>query len=74
VIPVVVPTNNAFFAIVSVAKDLDVKEVVLGISARIKTDFQLQQLALLWGRVQSDENKRLIVRIISHNLDIKLDL
>jgi hypothetical protein len=74
VIPIVVPTNNAFFAIVSVAKDLGVQCVVLGISGRIKIDFQIQQLALLWGMVESDESNPLCVRIIEQNKETKLDL
>jgi len=34
----------------------------------------LQQLALLWGMVQSDESKSLTVRIIEQNKETKLDL
>lgn len=67
VIPLVVPTNNAFYSIVNVANSLIVREVVLGLSAKFKPDIQLQQLALLWGTVQSDENKRLTIRIITQD-------
>jgi amino acid transporter len=65
VIPMVVPTNNAFFSIVSVANALKAREIVLGLSAKFKPDVQLQQLALLWGTVQSDENQHITIRIIS---------
>lgn len=67
VIPLVVPTNNAFFSIVNVANSLNVREVVLGLSAKFRPDIQLQQLAVLWGTVQSDENKRLTIRIITQD-------
>jgi hypothetical protein len=74
VIPVVIPTNNAFFAIVNIAKDLDAKEIILGLSGKYKGDVQIQQLALLWGTVQSDESKRLNVRIITQTIEYKAEL
>jgi amino acid transporter len=74
VIPLVVPTNNAFYSIVNVANSLKVKEVILGLSAKYRPDVQLQQLALLWGTVQSDENHRLTIRIIAGDREYKVDL
>jgi hypothetical protein len=74
VIPVVIPTNNAFFAIVSVAKEIEAKEVILGLSGRIRADVQLQQLALLWGTVQSDESKNITFRIITQAMEYKAEL
>jgi amino acid transporter len=74
VIPLVVPTNNAFFSIVNVANSLKVREVVLGLSAKFRPDIQLQQLALLWGTVQSDENQKLTIRIITQDKEFKEEL
>jgi amino acid transporter len=74
VIPLVVPTNNAFFSIVSVANSLRVREVILGLSAKYKPDVQLQQLALLWGTVQSDENHKLTIRIIAGDNEYRTEL
>ena len=74
VIPLIVPTNNAFYSIVSVANALKVKEVIIGLSAKYRPDVQLQQLALLWGTVQSDENHRLTIRIITADQEYKVDL
>jgi len=74
VIPVVVPTNNAFFSIMNVAHSLGVREVVIGLSAKYKPDIQLQQLALIWGTVHSDENTHIRVRIITENLEHTIDL
>jgi hypothetical protein len=39
----------------------------LGLSAKFRPDIQLQQLAVLWGTVQSDESKRLTIRIITQD-------
>ena len=74
VIPLVVPTNNAFFSIMNVAHSLGVREVVIGLSAKYKPDIQLQQLALLWGTVHSDENTHIRVRIITENQEHTIDL
>jgi hypothetical protein len=74
VIPLVVPTNNAFYSIVSVAHALNAKEIVLGLSAKYKPDVQLQQLALLWGTVSSDENERIAIRIITGEIEYKQEL
>jgi amino acid transporter len=74
VIPLVVPTNNAFYSIVNVAYALRAKEIVLGLSARYKPDIQLQQLALLWGTVSSDESIRVTIRIITNDTEYKQEL
>lgn len=74
VIPIVVPTNNAFFSIMNVAQALKVREVVIGLSAKYKPDVQMQQLALLWGTVNSDENNHVKLRIIVLNKEYTVDL
>lgn len=74
VIPLIVPTNNAFFSIVSVAYALKAHEIILGLSGRYKPDVQLEQLALLWGTVQSDENQKIVIRIITENQEFRMEL
>jgi hypothetical protein len=74
VIPIVIPTNNAFFSIMNVAHSLNVREVVIGLSAKYKPEIQLQQLALIWGTVHSDENTHIRVRIITENIEHSIDL
>lgn len=74
VIPIVVPTNNAFYSIMNVAHSLKVREVVIGLSAKYKPDVQMQQLALLWGTVNSDESNHIKLRIIIQNKEYNVDL
>lgn len=74
VLPIVVPTNNAFFSIMNVAHSLSVREVVIGLSAKYKPDIQLQQLALMWGTVHSDENTHIRIRIITENKEHSIEL
>jgi hypothetical protein len=76
--PIVVPTNNAFFAIINTAYELDAKEVFIGISERYPVDYIFEQFAVLWGTIQADENKRLTIRAIGQknkkNFELKLEL
>ncbi|TRZ66328.1 APC family permease [bacterium] len=74
VIPIVVPTNNAFFSIMNVASSLKVREVVIGLSAKYKPDVQMQQLAIMWGTVNSDENLKVKLRIIVDTREFTIDL
>ena len=74
VITVVIPTNNAFYSIINAAHSLKVREVVLGLSAKFKPDVQLQQLAILWGAVNSDENYRINIRIITQYREFRAEL
>ncbi len=74
VIPIVVPTNNAFYSIMNVAHSLKVREVVIGLSAKYKPDVQMQQLALLWGTVNSDESNHIKLRIIVQNKEYNVEL
>lgn len=74
VIPIVVPTNNAFYSIMNVAQALKVKQVVIGLSAKFNPDVQMQQLALLWGTVNSDESNHIKLRIIIQNKEYSVDL
>jgi hypothetical protein len=64
VIPIVVPSNNAWFAIARTAQEIEADEILLGMSEKISPDVQLQQLALMWGIVSSGDEKELTLRIV----------
>jgi len=74
VIPIVVPTNNAFYSIMNVAYSLKVKEIIIGLSAKFKPDIQMQQLALMWGAINPDESKKVKLRIIADNKEYSIEL
>ena len=71
---IVIPTNNAFYAIMNTAYSLGAREVFLGKSEKINPDIQLEQLALLWGTLNSDESRHIIIRIITSNREYKIEL
>ncbi len=74
VIPLVIPTNDAFYAILTVAFELEVNEVILGLSATKPPEVQVTQLAVLWGRVDEKGTRSLAVRIIYDNKEYRADL
>jgi len=62
VTPLVIPSNNSWFAIARTAYDLQVEEILLGKSERVPPDVQLEQLAIMWAMVA--ENKPIRFRIV----------
>jgi amino acid transporter len=60
--PLVIPSNNSWFAIARVAYELQVQEILVGKSERVPPDVQLEQMAMMWAMVA--ENKPIKFRII----------
>ncbi|MCX7017459.1 MAG: amino acid permease [bacterium] len=61
-VPIVVSSNNSWFAIARTAYELQCDEVLLGKSERIPPDIQMEQLAIMWAQVAG--NKPIMFRII----------
>ncbi len=74
ILPIVVPTNNAAYAIAHTAVEVGAEEVFLGASERYPTEYQMQQFALYWGMVEADENHHVAIRTISHTSDVRLEI
>jgi amino acid transporter len=71
VFPIVVPTNNATYAIAHTAAQLGVQEVYMGFSQRYPPDYQLDNFALYWGMVQQDESKQITLRAMDAKSELK---
>jgi hypothetical protein len=63
VIPLIVVSNDPFYAIAQSALALGAGEVVLGVSGHICTDDQLERLAMTWGALQGRDTKPVTIRI-----------
>ena len=74
VLPIVVPTNNALYAVAQTAVQLGVEEVLLGGSERYPPDYLVEQFAIYWGMVQSDDGPRVILRTIDAKREMRVDL
>ncbi len=62
VTPIVVPSNNSWFAIARTAYELQVEEILMGKSEKVPPDVQLEQLAIHWALAA--ENRPIMFRII----------
>jgi amino acid transporter len=74
VLPIVVPTNNALYAVAQTAAQLGVNEVFLGTSERYPADYLLEQFAIYWGMVQADGNHALTVRTLDAKREVREDM
>ncbi len=72
--PVIVPTNNPLHAVVQMAKNLQVQELVMGASNKYTADEQLEQIAFFWITIHGGETPPLTVRLLSWQRDVYLDL
>lgn len=64
IIPLVVPSNNSWFAIARTAKEVDAAEVVLGRSAQLPVDVQMEQLTVMSTLVRDENSKPIRFRVI----------
>jgi nucleotide-binding universal stress UspA family protein len=74
VVPLIVPTNNPLFAVVRTAHDLEVQELIVGVSNKNTADEQLDQIALYWFNVCGGNPPSITVRIVSRDREVHLDL
>jgi hypothetical protein len=66
-VPLVIPSNNAWYAIARTAQEIEADEILLGRSEKVPPDVQFQQLALMWGVVATGKEKELTLRIVESN-------
>ncbi len=74
IFPIVVPTNNAAYAVAHTTAQIGAEEVFLGSSERYPTEYQMQQFALYWGMVEADENHHVAIRTVGPTGEMKLDI
>ena len=65
VIPLVITSNDALFAIARTAQELGAQEVIFGRSAKFPPDFQAESFALRWGAVEPNGATPMVVRVLS---------
>jgi len=65
VIPLMVPSNDPFYAMARAAYDLNAQELVVGKSGKFIAEIQMEKLALAWGAVRPSEGKPLRIRILN---------
>ncbi len=71
VIPLVLTSNDVFFAIARTAQELGAREVVLGRSGKLAPDVQAESFAIRWGAVEPNPDRELTVRIVGEREDLR---
>ena len=73
VTPMLVVSNEPFYAITQAAQAVGATEVVFGVSAKLSTDVQLERLAMTWGSLQTDK-QAVRFRILGPGVEHAVDL
>jgi amino acid transporter len=74
VTPLLIPTNNALYAVLKTAKELPAQEVLLGASNKYTAEEQLDQVAFYWINLHNGSPQGLTVHIVSQLRDLTFDL
>jgi nucleotide-binding universal stress UspA family protein len=72
--PVIVPTNEPFFALTSTAKTIGAQELIMGPSNKFREEDQLDQVALYWLNVCGAKPEPLSIRVLASDRDVRLDI
>jgi len=74
VTPLLVVSNDPFYAIAQSAQAVGAGQVVLGVSGRVSVDDQIERLAMTWGALQVGDTKPVQIRVVGdgreHNVEI----
>ena len=73
VTPMLVVSNEPFYAIAQAAQAVGASEVIFGVSAKLSTDAQLERLAMTWGSLQTDKQPvrfRIVGAGVEHAVDL----
>ncbi len=73
VTPMLVVSNDPFYAIVQAAQAVGASEVVFGASTKLSAEDQLERLAMTWGSLQT-ENPSVRLRIVGAGVEHTADL
>jgi amino acid transporter len=74
VVPLVVTSNDPFFAIARTAQELGAREVMFGRSGTLAADDQAEAFAIRWGAVEPNPDRVMTVRIVTEREDLRYEL
>jgi len=74
VIPLVLTSNDVFFAVARTAQELGAREVIFGRSEKLQPDVQAESFAIRWGAVEPNDARDLCVRIVSDREDLRFEV
>ena len=72
--PMIVPTNEPYFALAQTAKTIGAQELIVGASNQFDPNDQLDQIALYWLNVCHAQPDPLTIRVLGKDRDVRLDI
>jgi amino acid transporter/nucleotide-binding universal stress UspA family protein len=72
--PLIVPTNEPYFALAQTAKSIGAQELIMGVSNRLDPDALIDQVALYWVNLFRGAPGPLTIRVLGRDRDIQLDV
>jgi nucleotide-binding universal stress UspA family protein len=72
--PLIVPTNEPFYALTRTARTIGAEELIMGLSNKFDPEVQLDQVALYWLNVCEAEPAPLTIRVLGKDRDVRLDI
>ncbi len=72
--PVIVPTNEPFYALAQTAKTIGAQELIMGPSNKYRPEDQLDLVALYWFNVCGAKPEPLSIRVLGKDRDARLDI
>jgi nucleotide-binding universal stress UspA family protein len=72
--PLIIPTNEPFFALAQTAKTIGAQELIMGMSNKFNPEDQLDQIALYWLNVCGAKPLPLSIRVLGRERDVRLDI
>ncbi|QEH35602.1 Universal stress protein family protein [Aquisphaera giovannonii] len=72
--PLIVPTNEPFYALAQTARTIGAQELIMGLSNKFPPEDQLDQVALYWINSCGKKPDPLSIRVLGGNRDVRLDI
>jgi len=72
--PLIVPTNEPFYAMAQAAKTIGAQDLIMGPSNKYRAEDQLDQVALYWLNVCGTKPEPLSIRVLGKDRDVRLDI
>jgi len=72
--PLIVPTNQPYFALARTARSIGAQELVMGSSNTVDPDAVIDQVALYWLNLCHDRPEPLTIRVMGRDRDTRIDI
>ncbi len=76
IIPLLVLSNDPFYAIAQVARSADAGQIVMGVSGSVGAEVQLERMAMAWGALKGAESLKtpVLARVIWEGRELSFQL